>query len=594
MPWIPDSLTVLSEQWNGLLRLLALFGVGGLLTFGLLRRMLQEHLDTTETFLLALAGWPLWWTVSAFLGFFIARRLELGPGWAVFLLSIFGLLLISGWKKIPAPFGRFSWLPFALALAFLVSLFTRLAFLADVLLPSYFDGALHYQISQHLLAHFGQWPWETASPLVNGYYHVGFHLLTASAAFVTNLEVGQVILILGQVTLAVMPFPVFLATRRETGSTLAAFFALILAGWGWNMPAHALNWGKYPALAGLLALQFVLTVAFTITRNPSRGVKISLLALFAAGAIVSGLMHTRSLVVIFIFVFGYFASMFWESLPASSATMRRVKWATLALLLAGLGGLVFYIESRSILNLAFDPYLRAGLWMTLLAAALSPFALRRFARLAMTCLLVLFLLLVSLLLPLPGEPFQTPLDRPFVQMILYLPLALLGGLGLAGLRAEPFRAWQVALVTVAVFSAVFVSIGREYPFSASACCILFKTDDAVAFDWMEENLPDDAHLLIAGNTLNVFDIQNPAGLRGADGGVWIAPLTGRRVSMEHLGLDFSAEETLDSLCQRDITDIYIGGAPERFNAAGLQARPEWYAQQLTLPGAQVFKILGCP
>lgn len=589
MSWIPDSLTVLSEQWNGLLRLLALFGGGGLLTFGLLRRMLQEHLDTTETFLLALAGWPLWWIVSAFLGFFIARHLELGPGWAVFLLSIFGLFLISGWKKIPAPFGRFSWLPLAFGLAVLVSLFTRLVFLADVLLPSYFDGALHYQISQHLLTHFGQWPWETASPLVNGYYHVGFHLLTASAAFVTNLEVGQVILILGQVTLAVMPFPVFLATRRETGSTLAAFFTLILAGWGWNMPAHALNWGKYPALAGLLALQFALAAAFTATRvaHPPRR-KAALLALFITATVVSGLMHTRSLVVVFIFVFGYFASMFWEKLPG------KFKWATLALFIVALAGLVIYIESRSILNLAFDPYLRAGLWMTLLAAALSPFALRRFARLAMTCLLVMFLLLVSLLLPLPGEPFQTPLDRPFVQMILYLPLALLGGLGLAGLRAESFRGWQVALVTVAVFSAVFVSIGREYPFSASACCTLFKTDDAVAFEWMEENLPDDAHLLIAGNTLNVFDIQNPAGLRGADGGVWIAPLTGRRVSMEHLGLDFSAEETLDSLCQRDITHIYIGGAPERFNAAGLQARPEWYAQQLTLPGAQVFKILGCP
>ncbi len=588
MSWIPDSLTVLGEQWSGLLRLLALFGVGGLLTFGLLRRMLQEHLDTTETFLLALAGWPLWWTVSAFLGFFIARRLELGPGWAAFLLSVFGLFLISGWKKIPAPFGRLSWLLLALVLAFLLSLLTRLVFLADVLLPSYFDGALHYQISQHLLDHFGQWPWETSSPLVNGYYHVGFHLLMACAAFVTNLKVGQVILILGQVTLAVMPFPVFLATRRETGSALAAFFALILAGWGWNMPAHALNWGKYPALAGLLVVQFVLAVAFTATRNTSRGIKISLIALFVAGAVGSALMHTRSLVVIFIFVFGYFAAMFWEKLPG------KFKWAILALFIAALAGLVIYIESRSILNLVFDPYLRAGLWVTLLAAALSPFALRRFTRLAMTCLLVLLLLLVSLLLPLPGELFQTPLDRPFVQMILYLPLALLGGLGLAGLRAESFRAWQIALVTVAAFSAVFVSIGREYPFSASTCCILFKTDDAVAFDWMEENLPDDAHLLIAGNTLNVFDIQNPAELRGADGGVWIAPLTGRRVSMEHLGLDFSVEETLDSLCQRDITHIYIGGAPERFNLAGLQSRPEWYVQQLTLPGAQVFKIRGCP
>ncbi len=84
-----------------------------------------------------------------------------------------------------------------------------------------------------------------------------------------------------------------------------------------------------------------------------------------------------------------------------------------AFLLAGLGGLVIYIESRSILTLVFDPYLRAGLWVSLLVAALSPFAFRRFEQLSLTSLLALFLLLVCLVLPLPGESFQTPLVPAF-------------------------------------------------------------------------------------------------------------------------------------------------------------------------------------
>lgn len=598
MDWISDALAVLGSQWSSLLRLLAVFGVGWALTFGLLRRALKDHLDAAETFLLSLAGWPLWWVLFAFLGFFINRQVEWGPGWAALLVSIAGLLLLPGWKKLPAPLGRFSGLLLALALAFLLSLSTRLAFLADLLVPSYFDGALHYQISQRLLTNFGQWPWETAPPLVSGYYHVGFHLLTASAAFVTNLETAQVILILGQVTLAILPFPVFLAAKRETNSTMAAFFALALAGWGWDMPAHALNWGKYPALAGLLALQFALAAAFMSTRNASRSVKIFLLGLFLVGAVVATLMHTRSLVVIFISIFSYFAAMRWERLAASSATagatLGGLKWAMLALLVAGLGGLVVYLESRSILNLVFDPYLRAGLWMTLLVAALSPFALRRFERLSMTSLLALFLLLACLLPPLPGDSFQTPLDRPFVQMTLYLPLALLGGLGLAGLRAEYFKGWLTALAVVAVSSAVFVHIAREYSFSPSPCCILFKPDDAVAVAWLGENLAEDAHILVAGNTLNVFDIENPTGLRGADGGIWIPLLTGRQISIEHLGVDLSAGETYISLCQRGVTHIYLGGMPERFSLAGLQARPEWYARQLTLPGAGIFEVVGCP
>ncbi len=588
MPWISDALAVLASQGNALLRLLALFSIGGLLTFGLLRRMLQERLDSTETFLLALAGWPLWWVLSAFLGFFIARHLDFGPGWTTFLLSISGLLFLPGWKNIPAPFGRFSWLLLMSGLLFILALFTRLAFLADLLVPSYFDGAFHYQISQHLLTHFGQWPWDASHPLVNGYYHIGFHLLTASAAFVTNLETVQVILILGQVMLAVMPFPVFLLTKHETGSPLAAFFAFSLAGWGWNMPAHALNWGKYPALAGLLALQFALMIAFMAARKDSRRIKISWLALFLLGGVVSGLMHTRSLVVIFVFIFSFFAAGFLKNLPG------RFKWSMVAFLLAGLGGLVIYIESRSILTLVFDPYLRAGLWVSLLVAALSPFAFRRFEQLSLTSLLALFLLLVCLVLPLPGESFQTPLDRPFVQMTLYLPLALLGGLGLAGQRAESFRGWQTGLATVAVFSALFVSIAREYSFAPSPCCTLFKDHDAVAFDWMDKHLPKDAHILIAGNTLNVFDIENPAELRGTDAGIWIPLLIGRQVSMEHLGVDFNVEETLNHLCERNVTHIYLGGSPERFNAMGLQARPGWYARQLSLPEAQVFEIIGCP
>jgi len=588
MSWFSDSLTVLGSQWSDLLRLLAVFGLGGVLTFGLLRRALKEHLDTPDTFLLALAGWPIWWVLSAFLAFFIDLQLEFGPGWTAFLVAMLGLLLLPGWKKTPAPLGKFSGLLFALILAFLFSLLTRLAFLAELLVPSYFDGALHYNISRHLLTNFGQWPWETVPPLVKGYYHTGFHLLTASAAFVTNTDISQAILIVGQVTLAVLPFPVFLVTKRETGSTLAAFFALALAGWGWNMPAHALNWGKYPALAGLLALQFALAIAFTATRNISGRVKISLLALFLVGTAVSTLIHTRSLVVIFIFIFGYFAAMLWGILP------NRVKWAALALLLAGLVGFVIYIESRSILNLVFDPYLRAGLWMSMLVTAFSPFAFKRFERLAMTCLLALFLLLACLLLPLPGDWFQTPLDRPFVQMMLYLPLALLGGLGLAGLHAESFKGWVHVLATAAVFSAVFVDIGREYNFSPSPCCILFKHDDAIAFAWMDENLPADAHILVAGNTLNVFDIENPSGLRGADGGDWIPLLIDRQTSIEHLGVDFSAGVAFNSLCERGVTHIYVGGSQERFNLAGLESRPEWYAWQLTLPGASVFQVIGCP
>jgi hypothetical protein len=38
----------------------------------------------------------------------------------------------------------------------------------------------------------------------------------------------------------------FFITKRETGSNIAALFTSLLAGFGWHMPGHAVNWGEIP------------------------------------------------------------------------------------------------------------------------------------------------------------------------------------------------------------------------------------------------------------------------------------------------------------------------------------------------------------
>jgi len=354
------------------------------------------------------------------------------------------------------------------------------------------------------------------------------------------------------------------------------------------MPVHALDWGKYPALAGLLALQFVLALALFGPRvAPDLRSRLAFGLGLGAAIGIAGVFHSRAVIVIGLAVASYWAAGGWERCP------RVVKWLVLTSVLGGLGGLVAYLQSREALNLVFEPYLKTGLWMTLLVAALSPLAFRSQARVAFSSLLSIILLLACLLIPLPTDTFQTLLDRPFVQMTLYLPLALLGGLGLAGLRSESFKGWQVALATVAVFSAVLIHIGRDYPFSPSPCCLQFKADDAVAMDWMKEHLPPEAQILIAGNDLVVFDTAQPTGQRGSDGGVWITPLLGFRTITRHYGIDFSAAATFDALCELGVTHIYLGGTRESFNLAGLQARPDWYAWQFSLPGARLFRITGC-
>ncbi|PWH14293.1 MAG: hypothetical protein DDG60_08410 [Anaerolineae bacterium] len=589
MPWIRDSLSVLGEQGSGLLLILTAASIGGWLMFGLLRQTLGEVLNPNETFVLSLIGWPFFWIVSAVLGFFINRWLEFGTEWAIFVFSLLGIMLITQWKKMPAPFGLISPLFIAACFGiFLLSLFTRLASLSGLLVPAYFDGVLHYQISKVLLQNFRQWPWEMSSAPVSGYYHIGFHLLTAAFAFVTNQDVIQVILLLGAFVLALVPFPVWLFVRRATGSTVAAIFALLLAGWGWDMPAHALNWGKYPAVLGLLAAQFVLTLAFTAVGLVTRRAKLTLLVLGVTSTLVATLIHSRAVVLILIAILSFLMARFLEKQPQAWV------WVGLAVLVSGIIAITAYIETRPILRLVFDPYLRVGVWITALVGALLLFAVRHFRLLTITCLLVILGLLVALLLPIPSESFQTVLDRPFVQMTLYLPLAILAGLGLAGLRKEAFPGWQTALVSGAILCAAIISIGRGYPFSASPCCILFQADDAVAFDWIQKHLAPDAHILIAGNTLNVFDVPDSAELRGADGGVWLPLFTGRKVSLEHLSFDFRSPPLFYRLCERGITHIYVGSTAERFDLSALQSKPEWYTLELALPGTNLFRLTGCP
>ena len=138
---------------------------------------------------------------------------------------------------------------------------------------------------------------ETIPTLVPGYYHLGFHILASLLTFGLHTNPLDVIQILGQITLAAIPIPIFFLVRDKTQSDAAAFFGMLLAGFGWYMPGFAVNWGKYPALIGLLALEIVLSTAISF---PGQGRRKRFFWDFSllVGITVSTLFHTRTLVVI--------------------------------------------------------------------------------------------------------------------------------------------------------------------------------------------------------------------------------------------------------------------------------------------------------
>ncbi|MGB7875486.1 MAG: hypothetical protein WBL25_13970 [Anaerolineales bacterium] len=513
-------------------------------------------------------------------------------GWS---LSLF--LLRNTSKEITSP-----WQSLGLLIGFFaVSVILRLAFLTETLVPPYFDSVEHYRIIKELVTAMDSSSLlETLPSLTPGYYHLGFHFLASLLTFGLPANLMDMILVLGQVILAAIPIPLFFLIRGETKSNAAAFFGTLLAGFGWYMPGFAVNWGKYPALAGLLALEIVLSMAYFISLKKSNRNQPLWIGLLILGIMVSTLFHTRTLIVIVISFISWLISGELGSLS------KKFQYLSMGILLMGLLILGIQIKQEPLLTLTLEPYFKDGLWVTLTVVALSPFALAKFPR--SVCFSILFTLsvFVALFVPignwLPGLENQTLLDRPFVEMLLYLPLSMLGGLGLGGLLqflndikgfSEQINQYVRILAAVVFLGIASLTPVRNYNFYPSDCCNFVKYDDTIALDWLEANLPADAYILIPATQMNVLPSGPSAGLTGTDAGIWIPALTGKAITYAQFEIDFHSESTLEMLCQLQIDYVYIGGTSQSFNVSQLLAKGNWYEAVLSLPDAQVYRLIGC-
>jgi hypothetical protein len=355
-----------------------------------------------------------------------------------------------------------------------------------------------------------------------------------------------------------------------------------------------MDWGKLPLLGSLLAFQFPLALAFILGHTPPAGrARWAMIVLCLFGVFASTLVHSRSLVLITIFVVCYLFSGWWASWRSRGVQIAFFGVTLLGLILVGVT-----VQSRELLRLALDPYLRSGMWMTLIVLGLSIFAFKQFPRAAFACILSVPLLLASLFVPISKIFFppqsQTLLDRPFVETVLFYPLALLGGLGLAGLVKTVNSKRVAVLLAVLLGGCLLFGLVTSDTFAPSECCILFGTDDAVAVNWLDKNLPKGATILIASTELRVLESSQSTEFHGSDGGLWIAPLTGRGVLMSPYRTDFRTVATHADLCTRHVTHVYVGGLGQHFDRVQLNMNPGWYSPLLSLPGANVYRVISCP
>jgi len=582
--------SVITDQWRIILGILLFIGLCGILVSLALKNILGKHLTSNEYLTLGMAGWLLPASLISVLWFLFGLQ-SLAPFSLFLLISLIVILIFFflRFKPYSEPDSRST--SFFLLLFFSVSILLRLVFVSKAILPSYFDSAQHYLLIKTIL---GENTNGLIASLTTNYYHLGFHFVAAFAVSMVQAEIGKVMLILGQMILAVMPLAIFFLIKYAIKSNLAGIFAIGLSAYGWYMPAHAVDWGKYPALLSLGVIPFILGLAYLLsqtkdTLSPPKRWTLALMLGF--GVLVSGFMHSRSLVVIGITFLAWLIAVWWGKLQQVQ------QFSLFILVIVAVILEIIFIQKHDVLLLLFDPYIHKGVLATVLVLLLAVFAYRQYSQLTFACILTMGFLMGSLFIPVkglvPGYANLTLLDRPFVEMILFLPLSFLGGLGLAGFeKLIQYPKLRICVDLIAC-GFVFINAFATYDLYPSDCCVLVGNDDLTAMDWMNTQLPTDAHIGISATELKVLASESFEGYVGGDAGIWITPLINRATFPIRYDTNFAEQTTLELLCQRNISQLYVGELGQTFNDAQLSAQPTWYKMLLYMPKVRVYQVVGC-
>jgi hypothetical protein len=283
-PWL-DGMEMLGYYSRTVLYLLLMVVWGMLIVHRFLEKRFNPHLKSEDYISLLMSGWIV--PVLLWAGLYTVSVLLLGEtiGTALVILVMLLSLAFVSFKPVPV-----SSTFMALFLLFAVFMILRFTFLKNTSLPSYFDSAEHYRLIRYFVEPAGNPP----AP----YYHTGFHFVGAAFVRFFDLSILDFMLAGGQFLLAILPLSLFSMIRKETNSITVGLFVVVLAGFSWHMPAHLMNWGKYPALLSLVFLSFVLNFAYLLHCNNSIKYRNSgNYLLLAIVMLVSIFVHARLLIV---------------------------------------------------------------------------------------------------------------------------------------------------------------------------------------------------------------------------------------------------------------------------------------------------------
>lgn len=571
---------VLSQSWSILLTVCLLSTI----PFGLLVMLLVYKLNVTHDlaalFSAGLSGAVLFdllltYPLVLWLPAHVLRWPLISISILIYLLDI---ILWVSWDFKPRATPAF----YALILILPLLLILKLSFISDLTLPLYTDSIEHYTIIQDLtLKSTPPRSYYSPADFPRVFYHYGYHILLSGQSALTRANLASLMLVHGQGLLVVaalgLYFPTFLATR----SPLAALLAVLTSGLVCIMPAYAINWGKYPALTAFATLPLILGLLIHILqpghRPPFRTLLLTLLAMLSCT-----LIHTRMLVVILICLMAI--------MTAFRLRLNARKLTLLCLALLAVLAALLCFKQPLLANL-FGIYLRnSPLPLTLLWIS-AVFCAIHYPRLALGTLTALLIAILAVSIQMPGslQRYEALLDRPFFQIGVSLPAAILAGSGMASLRHLLIKAhqpvWAAASVILFCLALLITAPWRSL-LAPSDCCRLVDEEDRAAYQWLQTEAAATDRVLIAA-------VSASGALFEADGGAWIEPLTGISTEKALNKFDFYSPAQKELLCRQGIRWVYANDTRASFNPLALISNPQWYPQAFQSPRVSIFRV-SCP
>jgi len=461
----------------------------------------------------------------------------------VIALAFFAVLAAVGFArqgiKLPKKYKISVWIGlflFGSAIAF------RLYQSRNLLLPNWVDSQHHYLIIKVIIERGGL-P-ETLAPYLSlpFYYHYGFHAVTALFSGISGLEIGQSILVFGQILNAAIGLSIYALGVTLWDDWRPAAAGAILVSFATRMPAYYLSWGRYTLMTGLVLLPLAMSFALQLAGRSRRKRDIAALALLTAGVLLShyfaAILLALFLVLITIVMmvprFGDFwravKDFYWVPVGAVLGFLLAAPWlwrvAQFSPGSAGVGvnlpeSVEAVVEGSGRWDYIWQLLGPASNHWLLLAAGLG--VLIGMIRLKRVGFGIWSLLLGGLTLP------WTFTLRPFrpdhFAIVLFFPAALWAGylFWQAG-RWVGDRLNQGWLSLVLILSLVGGWIAWGLPLSTdivNPVTVLVTGDDVDALAWVAENTPEEARFYI-----NTAHWQSGM-YRGVDGGGWTLPYAGR-------------------------------------------------------------------